>query len=112
MCVCVGGSYRACRQEPWPVNYIRGSESECGGSTKAYLEVGSLARPSESLDIQCRRLDLAVCWHAFVLSPIEEVLAFVADKGPLCKSAAGICARCYGSADGACTTDRLDIDVL
>jgi len=77
-----------------------------------YWGRNSLARPSKSLDIQRRRLDLSVCWHAFILSPIEEVLAFVTDKSPFSKSAAGICARCHGGADGACAEHRLDIDAL
>jgi len=91
------------------VDYIWGVPK---AKVMAPLATNSLARPSKSLDIQRRRLDLSVCWHAFILSPIEEVLAFVADKSPFSKSATGICARRHGGADWACAEHRLDIDVL
>jgi hypothetical protein len=41
-----------------------------------------LPRPPESLNIKRRRLDLPVGRHAFILSPIKEVLAFVTNKRP------------------------------
>jgi hypothetical protein len=65
--------------------------------------------PPEGLDVQSGCLDLAVRRHAFVLSPIEEVLALVADKGPFCESAASVCTRCCGIVRRRRTQDGFDV---
>lgn len=56
------------------------------------FEKGCSSGSPESLDIQRRRLDQFVCGNAFVLPSIEEVLAFVAHKGPLSKRTTRVCA--------------------
>lgn len=69
-----------------------------------------LPRPSKSFNIKRWGLHLSVRWHAFILPPIKEVLAFVADEGPFCKGTTSVCARSCCSASRLGTDDRVDID--
>lgn len=53
----------------------------------------SLARASEGLDAECGCFDLFVSRYALVFSAVEEVLALVRDKGPLCKGTTSVATR-------------------
>lgn len=58
----------------------------------------SLAGTSEGFDAECRCLDLFVCWYTLVLPSVEEVLALVRYKRPLCKGTTSVAARRRSSA--------------
>lgn len=49
-----------------------------------------LAGSSESLHVQRGCLNLSVRRHAFILPPIKEILALMADEGPFRKRTSGI----------------------
>lgn len=56
----------------------------------------ALAGTSEGFDAERWCLDLFVRRYAFVLSAVEEILALVRDKRPLCKGTASVATRCCG----------------
>lgn len=71
-----------------------------------------LAGSSESLHVQRGRLNLSVRRHAFILPPIKEILALMADEGPFSKRTSGIGTRRHSSASGRCAKDRFEVDAL
>lgn len=68
-----------------------------------------LARPPKRLDAKRWCLDMLVCWYTLVLSPVEEVLAFVRNECPFCKSTAGVTTRCCSFACGLNAADRIGV---
>ena len=71
-----------------------------------------LAGTSEGFDGERRCLHLFVRWYTFVLSSVEEVLALVRDKRPLCKGTTSVAARCRSFACGFGTSHGFVVDAL
>lgn len=68
--------------------------------------------PPKCLHSQGRSLHKPIARHALVLPPIEEVLALMADKCPLCKRASRITRVLSDNTSGCSACNRLRIDVL
>lgn len=71
-----------------------------------------LAGSSESLHVQRGCLHLSVRRHAFILPPIKEILALMADESPFRKRTSGIGTRRHSSTNGWCAEDGFEVDAL
>lgn len=74
--------------------------------------LASLAGTPEGFDAQCRSLHMFVGGDTFVFSSVEEVLALVRDKRPLCKGTTSVSTGCRSFACWPDASRGLVVDAL